>query len=68
MSKPMGMTAGFQIIRPTRTEDKVWDAVEEAISENWTPERFIREAQQAWESALKEQIRYANKDFDRLGR
>ena len=59
--KPYGLTPMFQILRPSRTEDKIWEAVQEAIVEGWSPERFKREVAQAWDEELKEQAKEAQK-------
>jgi hypothetical protein len=68
MSKPLGMTAAFQIVRPTRTEDKIWDAVEEAIAAGWTPQQFVSEARESWRTALQDRVKDADKEFERMTR
>lgn len=64
--KPNGIRLGvdgsgltMRVTQPTRTEDKVWDAVREAIDEGWTPKRFAIEVAQAWTDAVKEDARHA---------
>ena len=51
------------VTRSSRTEDKVWEAVEEAISEGWTPTRFIAEAREAWDYELRERAKHADAEF-----
>ena len=59
MSKPLGMTPMMQVIRPTPIEDRIWDAVSEAIAAGMTPERFRSEVAQAWEHELREEAKHA---------
>ena len=40
-------------------EDKVWDAVEEAINEGWTVDRFRKECAIAWVDTLKNNLSVA---------
>jgi len=61
--KPLGISHNFQIINPSKVEDQIWEAVEEAINAGWTPERFKQEAGLAWEDALKQQIKNVNNVF-----
>ena len=65
MSKPYGLTATFQVIRPTRAEDKIYEAVQEAIASNMTPTDFIREARKSWAHELREQARFDADTFTR---
>ncbi len=44
---------GWGVHRPSRTEDKLWEAVEEAVIAGWTPEQFRRECAEAWRHALQ---------------
>lgn len=37
-----------------RSTDAIYDAVESAIREGWTPEQFRTAAGEAWEATLKE--------------
>ena len=53
MSKPLGLTPAFHVTMPSKTEDRIWDAVEEAIEAGWTPVRFKHEVAAAWEAILK---------------
>jgi hypothetical protein len=57
--KPYGVTADLRVVRPTRTEDAIWEAVEAAIDEGLTPEQFKAEAAQAWSEILHERARSA---------
>jgi hypothetical protein len=66
--KPTGLTADFRIVKSSRTEDLIWDAVEEAVHAGWDPTRFVREARQAWANTLADDAEAANKEFDRLSR
>ena len=66
--KPLGLNMGFgkdglalSVTRPTRVEDAVWEAVEEAIAAGWTPERFRNEAADAWRERLQEEAKDAAK-------
>lgn len=60
--KPTGISFGLDsagdlhvgVTRSSRAEDAVWAAVEEAIDAGMTPERFKREAAQAWEETLRQ--------------
>ena len=65
MSKPYGLTAMMQVIRPTRAEDKIYEAVQEAICANMTVTDFIREAREAWAYEQREQARHDDNSFDR---
>lgn len=55
MGKPLGMTPMFQIVRPTPTEDAIWEAVEAAHAEGMTVEQFRRECAFAWGESLRNQ-------------
>jgi hypothetical protein len=61
MSKPLGLTHDLRVTRPSQTEDAIWDAVETAIGEGWTPEQFKIEAGEAWERKLIEDAKAARK-------
>lgn len=63
MSKPFGMTADFRIVRPSRVEDKIWEAVEEAFCAGWTPQQFISEARQSWDQANRDKAKEDDKLF-----
>lgn len=69
MSKPHGVRIAIgeqgldmYVPRITRTEDKIWEAVEEAIAEGWTAERFRREAADSWRQRMRDQA-----EWDREG-
>jgi hypothetical protein len=66
MSKPMGMSATFQIIRPTPIEDKIWDAVELAIQQGMSPKEFIDETRYCWQEYLREKMNDDRKEFERF--
>lgn len=57
--KPMGLTADFRIVRSTRAQDKIWEAVEDAVREGMSPEDFKREAAQAFEHEYNERAKDA---------
>jgi hypothetical protein len=59
--KPLGLTTSFQVVTPTRGEDAVWRAVEEAIDAGMTPERFKAEAAEAWVHFLRERAKDAER-------
>ena len=67
MSKPNGLAldvfSGFRVTRASRTEDAVWSAVQAAITEGWTVERFRREAAAAWHEELRDAQERVNKDW-----
>lgn len=46
---------GMRVTRPTATEDAIWDAVDSAVLEGWTVERFRSECAEAWAHAQREQ-------------
>lgn len=66
MSKPLGMTAWLQIVRPTPTEDKIYDAVEAAIEHGIPVEEFFREARDCWRIALDEKRTSDQRALDRM--
>lgn len=66
MSKPLGLTMFMQPVIPSKVEDRIWDAVQEAIASDWTPKRFVSEAQDAWAEALRNLAKEANEEFNRL--
>ena len=51
----------MQVNRPSKTEDAIWDAVEEAIAAGWTPENFRTEAASAWCQLLRDEAEHAAK-------
>lgn len=62
--KPPGLSLlPMRVIMPSHVEDKIWDAVEEAIRAGWTPSQFRAEASDAWQHELKAQARDAARDF-----
>lgn len=48
---------------PTGVEDRIWEAVEEAIEAGWTAKRFRQEAASAWEAELDRQAKAAVDDL-----
>ena len=65
MSKPNGLSATLQVLKPSRAEDAIWDAVQEAIDAGMTPERFKREVMQAWMHELSEETKRVEKLLSR---
>lgn len=70
MPKPHGATFGLyegvpviRVVTPSKVEDAVWDAVEEAILAGWSVERFRRECASAWEDALRERLKREAKEW-----
>ena len=68
--KPLGVSLriqeGLPVLRcaqPTKAEDAVYEAVEQAIEQGWTPRRFIAEARQAWQEFRNEAMKTEMKEF-----
>jgi ABC-type glycerol-3-phosphate transport system substrate-binding protein len=61
--KPLGMTADFRIVRPSRVEDLIWEAIREAVTANWTPTQAIQEMWQSWEQALRDDAKSVGAEF-----
>ena len=66
MSKPLGLSIGigesglsFEVSMPHPVEDAIWEAVEQAIANGWTPERFKRECASAWSDRLRQDAKHA---------
>ena len=57
--KPLGVTPFLGIVHPTRAQDAIWEAVEKAIAENMTPEKFRAEVALAWAHEFKGAAKYA---------
>ena len=64
--KPLGLRltannqgVGLNVHKPSRTEDAIWNAVEEAINEGWTPKQFKDEVISAWEEKLQQDAKQA---------
>ena len=57
------MDASLSVIRSTPTEDAVWEAVSEAVTEGWTVARFRRECAEAWQYALQEEAEAAEREW-----
>lgn len=57
----LGVSGGAVVMYATgsdRATDKLWDAVDEAITAGMTPERFKREMVAAWEHHRKQQTKW----------
>jgi hypothetical protein len=72
MSKPLGLSIGigesglsFEVSRPSKVEDAIWEAVEQAIAHGWTPEQFKRECASAWSDRLRQDAKYADEVLSR---
>lgn len=72
MSKPTGLSLGIgseglrmRVNVATKTEDAIWDAVETAVIEGWTPEQFRMECAEAWEHRLREDAKHAKQVLSR---
>jgi hypothetical protein len=73
MAKPYGLSLGLTadgnlragVNHPSRAEDAIWNAVEEAIDAGMTPERFKLEAAQAWEETLHSRAKDAAEELSR---
>ena len=65
MSKPLGLSASFEIIRPSPFEDAMWDAVEAAIDGGLTPEEVIQEMRRSWREYLKQKVHDDDKAWER---
>lgn len=73
--KPNGVVIGvgesgvrIGVRRITRTEDKVWEAVEMAVDEGWSVRQFIAEARAAWGERLQRDARAVDEEFQRRER
>jgi hypothetical protein len=66
MSKPLGMTVGLQILRPTKAEDAIWKSVEEAIISGMTPEQFLQTVREAWAYERDEQKKMELEKFKEI--
>lgn len=44
---------GFAVNRPSKVEDAIWEAVEQAIEAGWTPRQFKLEVASAWEQRFR---------------
>lgn len=63
MSKPLGIDHMMRVTTPNIVEDRVWDAVKEAIDAGWDAKRFRREAARAWEEESNKRTKYAVEDL-----
>ena len=45
---------GMRVTQSSRVEDKIWEAVQEAIAANWSVEMFKQEAAQAFQHEYRE--------------
>ena len=70
MAKPPGISFSvsesdcalmLKTIFPSKVEDAIWDAVEEAINNGWTPEQFKNEVASAWKDRLKQDGEHAER-------
>lgn len=63
MSKPLGLTVGLRVVIPSRAQDKIYEAVQEAIAESVDVASFIREARECWALVLKDAAKHADEQF-----
>ncbi len=49
-------------------EEKIWEAVEEAINAGITVDKFFRIVREAWPTILRDAATYAAKEIDRMTR
>lgn len=59
--KPLGIKltidGGMRVVHPSRVEDAVWNAVEEAQAAGWTAKQLKAEFANSWAEALKRQAK-----------
>lgn len=66
MSKPLGLSPTFQIIRSSAIEDKIYDVVDYAITVGYSIEDFFKEAKNCWYIAIEEKKISDQETLDRL--
>jgi hypothetical protein len=54
-----GGSVTFNVRQPSRVEDAIWNAVQEAIDAGWDAKAFKAEAASAWEEELRRQAKDA---------
>jgi hypothetical protein len=66
MSKPLGIVLsadiggiGLSVRKPSPVEDAIWDAVEKAIDDGWTPKQFRQEVLASWEEKIDQNAKFA---------
>lgn len=75
MSKPFGVAIGLDtagrptlsVTRPSRAADKIYDAVQEAISSGMSVRDFFREAESAWEAERRNELKAEMQEFRKRG-
>lgn len=50
----------------TRTEEKIWDAVEAALDSGLSPDQLVSAMRLAWHNLLREKIDRDDREFARL--
>lgn len=72
MPKPLGVALELDaqdwrlrvfVRQPSKVEDAVWEAVEQAIEAGWDPKRFKIEAEQAWEEKRQDDTKEEMKQW-----
>lgn len=70
MPKPLGIGIGLRgnnlvmgVTRSAPFEDRIYDAVEEAIADGLTVAQFIGIVREAWGSTLRDHQRYADREL-----
>lgn len=49
----------MSVTKPSKVEDAIWEAVELAIDNGWTPEQFKSELADAWAERLRDDAKRA---------
>ena len=66
--KPSGIaltiSGGMRVTRPTKAEDLIWEAVQEAQAAGWTAKQLRIEFAEAWSESLKRQAAEDAKHFE----
>ncbi len=61
--RPNGVDANFRLVKYTRAQDSIHEAVEDAIDERMSPKEFMKNVSESWEIVQKEQL---NQDLKEL--
>jgi hypothetical protein len=72
VSKPLGIgfavrdgALGFTSSMPSRAEDKIWEAVQEARCAGWTVAQFRSECAEAWDHDMRDEQKTAAKEWSK---
>jgi hypothetical protein len=55
----IGGNGSMSVTKPSKVEDAIWEAVELAIDNGWTPEQFKSELADAWAERLRDDAKRA---------